>query len=137
MRARSAISRGRGSFRSATGSQSGRPRSTTSTVGARWLAVMDAATIAAGWKPRVANSIQQTGTVRTGCGFGLGTFANSQVALVVDSETNVKTGKMVAKHVWIAQNNGITVNLEGVGNQLRGALIMGLSRAEYEAPSGD
>src|SRR5581483_9574416 len=38
----------------------------TSTVGARWLSVMDAVTIAAGWKPRVANSVQQTGTIRTG-----------------------------------------------------------------------
>jgi CO/xanthine dehydrogenase Mo-binding subunit len=107
----------------------------TSTIGARWLAVIDAVTIAAGWKPRVANSAPQTGTVRKGRGFGLGTFANSQVALVVDAEVNVKSGKLTAKHVWIAQNNGITVNLEGVGNQMSGALIMGLSRVMWEAPS--
>jgi nicotinate dehydrogenase subunit B len=42
---------------------------------------------------------------------------------------------MVANHVWIAQNNGITVNLEGVGNQMSGALIMGLSRAMTEQVS--
>jgi len=107
----------------------------TTTIGARWLAVMDAVTLAAGWKPKVANSAPQTGTVRTGRGFGLGTFANSQVGLVVDVEANIKTGKIRAKHVWIAQNNGITVNLEGVGNQMSGALIMGLSRVMLEAPS--
>jgi CO/xanthine dehydrogenase Mo-binding subunit len=109
----------------------------TSVAGARWLSVMDAVTIAAGWKPKVANSVQQTGTVRTGRGFGLGTYASSQVALVVDMNVNVKTGKMVADHVFIAQNNGITVNLEGVGNQMSGAMIMGLSRVMWEAASWD
>jgi len=39
---------------------------------------------------------------------------------------------MIAKHVWIAQNNGITVNLEGVSNQMSGALMQGLSRAMWE-----
>ena len=107
----------------------------TSTVGARWLSVMDAVTLAAGWKPKVANSVPQTGTVRTGRGFGFGTYANSQVGLVVDMKVNVKSGHMVANHVWIAQNNGITVNLEGVGNQMSGALIMGLSRCMWEAAS--
>ena len=28
----------------------------TTTLGARWLAVLDASTIAAGWKPKVADS---------------------------------------------------------------------------------
>jgi len=104
----------------------------TSTLGARWLSVLDAATIASGWKPKVANSVQQTGDVRKGRGFGFGTFASSQCAVVCDMEVNIKTGKIVAKHVWIAQNNGITVNLEGVTTQMSGALIQGLSRALYE-----
>src|SRR5579884_1043434 len=82
----------------------------TSTLGARWLSVMDAATIAAGWKPKVANSVKQTGDVRVGRGFGFGTFASSQSAVVADIEVNVKTGKIVAKHLTVAQNNGITVN---------------------------
>jgi len=70
--------------------------------------------------------------VRTGRGFGFGTFASSQVGVVADVEVNVKTGKIVAKRVWVAQNNGITVNLEGVATQMSGALIQGLSRALYE-----
>jgi nicotinate dehydrogenase subunit B len=45
---------------------------------------------------------------------------------------NKKTGKIVAKHVYIAQNNGITVNLEGVTTQMSGAMIQGLSRALLE-----
>jgi nicotinate dehydrogenase subunit B len=101
-------------------------------LGARWVSVMDAATIAAGWKPRVANSTPQTGDVVTGRGFGIGTFASSQVALVADIEVTKKTGKIVVKHVWTAQNNGVTVNLEGVTSQMSGALIQGLSRALYE-----
>ncbi len=50
----------------------------TATIGARWLAVLDGAVQASGYKPRVANSVAQTGTIRTGVGIGLGTFANSQ-----------------------------------------------------------
>jgi CO/xanthine dehydrogenase Mo-binding subunit len=104
----------------------------STTLGARWLSVMDAATIAAGWKPKVANSTPQSGDVVTGRGYGMGTFASSQVALVADIEVTKKTGKIVVKHVWVAQNNGITVNLEGVTSQMSGALIQGLSRALYE-----
>jgi CO/xanthine dehydrogenase Mo-binding subunit len=101
-------------------------------LGARWLSVMDAVTIAAGWKPKVANSSPQSGDVVTGRGFGFGTFASSQVGVVADIEVSKKTGKIVAKHVWVAQNNGVTVNLEGVTSQMSGALIQGLSRALYE-----
>jgi CO/xanthine dehydrogenase Mo-binding subunit len=107
----------------------------SSVIGARWLAVLDAATTAAGWKPKVAASNLQSGNVVTGRGVGLGTFAGSQVALVVDAQVNKKTGAIIAKHVWIAQNNGITVNLEGVTNQMSGALIQGLSRAMWEEAS--
>ena len=56
----------------------------TNVLGARWLSVLDAATIAAGWKPKVAASNLQTGDVVTGRGFGFGTFASSQVGLVAD-----------------------------------------------------
>jgi CO/xanthine dehydrogenase Mo-binding subunit len=107
----------------------------TSNLGQRWLSVLDAVTIAAGWKPKVAASNLQGGDIVTGRGYGFGTYASSQVGLVVDMTVNKKTGKMVANHVWIAQNNGITVNLEGVGNQMSGALIMGLSRAMTEQVS--
>jgi nicotinate dehydrogenase subunit B len=101
-------------------------------AGARWLSVLEAATVAAGWKPKVAASNLQKGDVVTGRGFGLGTFAGSQTAIVADVEVSKKTGKIVAKHLTIAQNNGVTVNLEGVTSQMSGAAIQGLSRALYE-----
>ena len=104
----------------------------TATIGARWLAVLDGAVQASGYTPRVANSVAQTGTIRTGIGIGMGTFANSQCCTVAHVEVNMKTGKMVAKHLTVAQNNGITVNLDGVGNQMSGAVIQGLSRAMWE-----
>jgi nicotinate dehydrogenase subunit B len=103
-----------------------------STIGARWSAVLDGAVQAHGYTPRVANSVAQTGTVRTGVGIGMGTFANSQCCTVASVQVNMKTGKMVATHLTVAQNNGITVNLEGVGNQMSGAAIQGLSRAMWE-----
>ena len=70
----------------------------------------------------------------TGRGFGFGQFASSQSGVVADIEVDKKTGKIVVKHVYVAQNNGITVNLDGSSrNQMSGALIQGLSRALYEA----
>jgi CO/xanthine dehydrogenase Mo-binding subunit len=102
---------------------------------ARWLSVMDAVTAAANWKPKVAASNLQKGNVVTGRGFGFGTFASSQVGVVADIEVDKKAGKIVVKHAYVAQNNGITVNVEGVTNQMSGALIQGLSRALYEAPT--
>jgi len=108
----------------------------TAVVGARYLSVIDAAVIAHGYKPRVAFSgPKQTGDVRNGTGIALSTFASSQSCCIVDAQVNLKTGKIVAKHATISQNNGITVNLEGVTNQMSGAFIQGLSRALYEQVS--
>jgi len=105
------------------------------TAGARWLSVLDASTQAAGWKPKVAASNLQSGDVVTGRGFAFGTFASSQVGLVTDIQVDKKTGKIVVLHSTVAQNNGITVMPDGVANQMSGALIQGLSRALYEAPT--
>jgi CO/xanthine dehydrogenase Mo-binding subunit len=104
----------------------------TTTVGARWLAVLDGATLAAGWKPKVAASNLGTGNIVNGRGFGFGIFANSQVGIVADVQVNKKSGKMVAKHLYISQNNGITIGPQLVANQMSGAAIQGLSRAMLE-----
>jgi nicotinate dehydrogenase subunit B len=106
----------------------------TTTAGARWLAVLDGATLAAGWKPKVANSTPQTGNIRHGRGFGFGAFASSQVGIVADVQVNLKSGKFVAKHLYVAQNNGITAGPQLVANQMSGAMIQGLSRAMLEQP---
>jgi len=106
----------------------------TTVLGARWLSVLDGVTQAAGWKPKVAASNLKSGNVVTGRGFGFGTFASSQVGVVADIEVDKKAGKIVVKHAYVAQNNGITISLDGVVNQMSGALIQGLSRALYEQP---
>ncbi len=107
----------------------------TSVIGARYLAVMDGATIAAGWKPKVAASNLQSGNIVHGRGFGFGLYANSQVAIVADVTVNKTSGKVVANHLYIAQNNGVTIGPQLVGNQMTGAAIQGLSRAMWEQPS--
>jgi CO/xanthine dehydrogenase Mo-binding subunit len=106
----------------------------TTVLGARWLSVLDGVTQAAGWKPKVAASNLKSGNVVTGRGFGFGTFASSQVGVIADIEVDKKAGKIVVKHAYVAQNNGITISLDGVVNQMSGALIQGLSRALYEQP---
>jgi CO/xanthine dehydrogenase Mo-binding subunit len=104
----------------------------TVAVGPRWQAVLSAVQSMSGWQPKVANSVKQTGDVRKGRGLAFGTFASTQVAMVADVEVNVKSGKIVAKHVYIAHTNGISVNPDLVSNQAEGAAIQGLSRALYE-----
>ena len=44
----------------------------------------------------------------------------------------MKTGKIVAKHLYISQVNGVTIGPDLVGNQMSGSAIQGLSRAMYE-----
>jgi CO/xanthine dehydrogenase Mo-binding subunit len=101
---------------------------------ARWLSVLDAVAQISNWKPKVAASSLKKDNVVTGRGFGFGTFASSQVGVVADIEVDKKTGKIVVQHAYVAQNNGITVSVDGVANQMSGALIQGLSRALYEQP---
>jgi CO/xanthine dehydrogenase Mo-binding subunit len=105
---------------------------TSSVTGQRWLSVLNAATEAAGWKSKVAASALASGDVVTGRGFGFGTFASTQIGMVADVEVTKSTGKIVAKHLYIAQNNGVTAGPQLVTNQMSGAAIQGLSRAMYE-----
>jgi CO/xanthine dehydrogenase Mo-binding subunit len=102
-------------------------------IGARWLAALDAAGKVSGWKAGTPHSgAAQTGDIRTGRGFAFGTFANSQVGMVADIEVSLQSGKIVAKHLYIAHVNGISMNPDLVANQNEGAAIQGLSRALYE-----
>ena len=54
--------------------------------------------------------------------------------MVADITVTKSTGKVIAKHLTIAQNNGITMGPQLVGNQMTGAAIQGLSRAMWEQP---
>ena len=100
--------------------------------GTQWKNVLVQAAQSANWQPRVANSVAQTGNIRTGRGIALGGFASSQAGVVAEIELNMKTGKIVAKHLYASQVAGLTVGTSLVENQMSGALIMGTSRALWE-----
>jgi CO/xanthine dehydrogenase Mo-binding subunit len=103
----------------------------------QWRDALVNAAKAHNWVPRVANSVKQTGDIRTGQGIALGGFANSQAAVAVNIEVNMKSGKIVAKHMTSAQVAGLSVAPSLIENQQSGALIMGLSRALYEEVAFD
>jgi len=98
----------------------------------RWHDSLVGAAQLANWQPKVANSVKQTGDVRTGRGIALGSFGGSQAGAVVDIEVNVRTGKIVVKRAYSAQVAGLTVYLDGATNQMEGNLVQGISRALYE-----
>jgi CO/xanthine dehydrogenase Mo-binding subunit len=98
----------------------------------RWLGVLNAAASAAKWQRRVSGSRKQSGNVVTGRGVALGGFANSYVGVVAEVEVNRKTGKIVAKHVYAAQDAGLAVNPALIENQMLGSVIQGVSRALFE-----
>jgi len=103
----------------------------------QWRDALVAAGKAYDWTPRVANSVKQTGEVRKGRGVALGGFANSQAAVIADVEVNMKSGKIVVKHLVSAQVAGLSVAPSLIENQQSGALIMGTSRALYEEVTFD
>jgi CO/xanthine dehydrogenase Mo-binding subunit len=98
----------------------------------QWRDALNGAATAANWKPKVANSVKQTGDIRTGRGIAIGGFANSQAAVVADIQVSMKSGKIVATHLTSAQVAGLSVAPALIENQQSGALIMGLSRSLYE-----
>jgi CO/xanthine dehydrogenase Mo-binding subunit len=103
----------------------------------RWRDVLVGTAELAGWKPRVANSVAQTGNIRVGRGIGLGSFGGSQAGAVVDVEVNMKTGKIRVTHAYSAQVAGLTVYLEGAESQMMGNLVMGTSRTLLETVAFD
>ena len=107
----------------------------TTRAGARWLAVLDAATAGG----RLAAEGRRTRSSRPATSAPAAASASapspsSQVGIVADVQVNMKSGKIVAKHLYIAQNNGITIGPQLVANQMSGAAIQGLSRAMWEQP---
>jgi CO/xanthine dehydrogenase Mo-binding subunit len=103
----------------------------------QWRDALVAAGTAFNWTPRVANSVKQTGDIRTGRGIAVGGFANSQAAVAAQVEVNMKSGKIVVKHIASAQVAGLSVAPALIENQQSGALIMGVSRSLYEEVAFD
>jgi nicotinate dehydrogenase subunit B len=100
--------------------------------GQRWVAVLQAAAAAANWKPWVSGSSLGKGNIVTGRGIAQSHHGGAYAAVVMDIEVNKKTGKILVKHVYGAQDAGLTVNPNLVENQMMGSMIQGVSRALFE-----
>jgi CO/xanthine dehydrogenase Mo-binding subunit len=98
----------------------------------RWRRIVTEVARISGWQPRAAASQLDSSNVVHGRGIGLGGFAGTPAAIVAEIEVNKKTGKIVAKHLYGAQDTGLTVYPAGVENQAVGSMTQGASRALYD-----
>jgi CO/xanthine dehydrogenase Mo-binding subunit len=103
----------------------------------RWLGVLHAVTKAAGWQPRVSASSLSEAPVVKGRGLAVGPHGTSIAAVVADVEVDKRTGKIVAKHVWAAEDHGLTINPGMVENQIVGTVVQATSRVLHEAARFD
>jgi nicotinate dehydrogenase subunit B len=101
-----------------------------------WLGVLDAVAKASNWQPRVAASSLSSQTVVTGRGFSQAgeNHANSDAysAVIAEIQVNKKTGKILVKHLYGAQDSGVVVNPASIENQLTGMMTQGVSRTLVE-----
>lgn len=103
----------------------------------RWKNVLNEAVRIANWQPKVSASNLSQANVVTGRGLALGGYAGTMSGLVADIELNKKTGKIALKHVYGAQDTGLSVYLGGVENQADGSIVQGASRALFEVVAFD
>jgi CO/xanthine dehydrogenase Mo-binding subunit len=107
---------------------------TTGDMKAPLLAVLDAATKAANWKPRVTASNLSDAKVVTGRGVAWSNLDKTGVptAAVADIEVDRTTGKITPKHVWHAVSAGLSVYVGGVQNQADAGAVQTASRLLLE-----
>jgi CO/xanthine dehydrogenase Mo-binding subunit len=98
----------------------------------RWLGVLNAAARAANWQPRVAASNLSDANIVTGRGVASAPHAMSLATVIAEVEVNKETGKITVKHLYMAQDSGLTINPELVENQMTGGVIMATSRTLLE-----
>ncbi len=98
----------------------------------RWKNVLLRVAQLANWQPKVAASNLDSGSVVTGRGIALGSFAGTMVANVADIQVNKKTGKIKPLELFSAQDTGLTVYPAGIEGQAVGSLTQGASRALLE-----
>jgi CO/xanthine dehydrogenase Mo-binding subunit len=104
----------------------------------RWLGVLDAATAAARWTPRPANSAPRAaGPWSSGRGVGLGTHLISHGAAVADLDVNRDTGEVRIRHLYGALDAGAVVNPAIVEAQITGQLVQTASRVLKEEVTFD
>src|SRR5207245_7137391 len=72
-------------------------------------------------------------TVVTGRGVALQSHApDAWGAVVVDIDVNKKTGKIVVKHMYGAQDSGLLINPGALQHHMDGGMVHGASRALLE-----
>ncbi|HZQ63595.1 MAG TPA: molybdopterin cofactor-binding domain-containing protein, partial [Gaiellaceae bacterium] len=113
------------------------PASKVPDAAQRWKNVLVNAAKEAGWQPKVAASRLSSANVVTGRGVAFGHYANTMTCCVADIEVNKKTGKIVAKNLWVAADAGLVVYPAGAVNNEEGAAIQGVSRALVEQVNFD
>jgi CO/xanthine dehydrogenase Mo-binding subunit len=100
------------------------------------LAVLDAVTTAANWKPRVMASNLSDANVVSGRGVAWSNTDTphhyAQTAAIADIEVNKKTGKITVKHVYQAASAGLGISIGGIENQIVGGTTQILSRLLVE-----
>ena len=74
-----------------------------------WLDALVGAAELANWQPRVAGSNLADGNVVTAAASRSARSASSQAGVVADIEVNKKTGKIIVKHMYGAQDAGLAV----------------------------
>ncbi len=106
----------------------------------RWLGVLQAATEAAKWTPRVSASAISNATLGVGRGIALGTHhvprnqgnRLTYAAAVAEIEVDKKSGVIAVKHVYAAMDCGLAINPDLVEQQIISMSIHGTSVALME-----
>ena len=106
------------------------------TTHSAWLGVLNAVAAASKWQSRTSASKLSNERFVTGRGIAIAgeNHANDDVQAGVVAEVQVdrKTGKIVVKHVYGAQDSGFVVNPASAENQITGMLVRGVSRTLFE-----
>ena len=100
----------------------------------RLIAVIKEVSQMAGWRPAPSHAHPGSGPQRSGRGVaamryeGTGGYA----AVIVEVTVDTASGVVGVRHVWAAQDCGLTVNPEGMRAQAEGCVVQGISRALKE-----
>jgi len=103
----------------------------------RVLGVLKALQTISAWTPKVAASNLSDAKVVTGRGIASAPYSGSYAAVVADIEVNKQSGKIVAKHMYAAQDAGLGINPASLENQMIGSVVMSVSRVLFEAVAFD
>jgi len=95
--------------------------------------VVEAVAKAAGWEPRPVPAMMRDGAEMVGRGIAYSPRDASVVALVAEVRVNMETGQFHVTRFVVAHDCGFVVNPLGLDRTIEGNLLMGLSRAKYEA----